>query len=61
MISATNPMIIIVFVWIVDLARNLNKISWDSVSPPKLSTDAPILNVFKPSEPCLFFTLRHDS
>jgi hypothetical protein len=30
------------------------------VSPPELSTDAPVLNVIEPLEPDLFFTLGQD-
>jgi len=35
-------------------------IGWYSVSPPQLSTDAPILKIFHPSKPSIFFFLRND-
>lgn len=53
-------MILILGIGVIDDARDFAKISWDSMSPPELSTDAPILNLFKPVKPCLFVLFRND-
>ena len=44
----------------INFTWNLYKIGWDSVTPPELSTDAPVLDVLKPSEPCLLFAFWND-
>ena len=52
--SANNKVLGIVFIRVIDYTRYRNHVNRDAMAPPQLTTDAPVLDVFKPVKPCLF-------
>ena len=60
LVAADDPMLRVVFIGVVDLARNGHKVDWDAMSPPKLPRDAPILNILQEAVPCGMVLLRSD-
>jgi len=60
MVTANNEMVVVVDIWVVNHSWDLDKIHWDSVTPPKLSGDAPVLDVFEPLVPSFLVELWND-
>lgn len=54
-------MILVLAVRVVDDAWNLDKVSRDTVAPPELARDAPVLDLLEPIEPSALMLHRENN
>ena len=60
LVSAHNVVILVLAIRVVDDSGNLNEIGRDTVTPPELARDAPVLNLLQPVEPGALVLLRNN-
>lgn len=60
LVSADDVVILVLYIGVINDAWDLAEVGGNTVAPPELSGDTPVLNLLEPVKPCAFVLLGYD-